>query len=66
MSLTIDPTITDLNEWAVDESMVDDWLYVMWGIAPGTSSPPARRFGRVHPSGAATAGWLNTLFGFSV
>ena len=66
MSLTVDPTITDLDEWACDASMVDDWLYVMWGVVPGSSSRPARRFGRVHPSSAATAGWLNTLFGFAV
>ena len=66
MSLTIDPTTNDINEWAADQSMVDDWLYVMWGIAPGTSSRPARRFGRLHPSSVATADWLNTLFGFAV
>ena len=66
MSLTIDPTINDLNEWAADQTMVDDWLYVMWGIVPGASSRPSRRFGRVHPSSVTTAGWLNTLFGFAV
>jgi hypothetical protein len=66
MSLTSDPTITDLNEWATDRSMVDDWLYVRWGIVPGASSRPARPWGRVHPSSVATAGWLNTLFGFAV
>lgn len=66
MSLTIDPTINDLDQWATDASMVDDWLFVMWGIVPGTSSLAARPWGRVHPSSAATAGWLNTLFGFAV
>jgi phage-related minor tail protein len=65
MTLTIDPTITDLNEWVADLSMVDDWLYTMWGIVPGAGKP-ARTFGRVHPSSVATAGWLNTLFGFAV
>lgn len=63
MSLTIDHTITDLYEWATDQSMVDDWLHVMWGVVPGASSPPARPWGRLHPSSAATAGWLDTLFG---
>jgi hypothetical protein len=66
MSLTIDHTITDLNEFASDPSMVDEWLFVMWGVAPGTSSRPGRPWGRVHPSSVATAGWLNTLFGFGV
>ena len=66
MSLTIDATIADLSEWAADQSMVDDWLYVMWGIVPGASIPSPKRHGCVHPSSAATAGWLNTLFGFSV
>jgi hypothetical protein len=64
MSLTIDPTITDFNEWAADQSMVDDWLFVMFGVVPGVSSRPARPWGRVHHSSVATAGWLNTLFGF--
>jgi len=66
MSLTIDPTIADINEWAADQSMVDDWLYLMWGILPGASSRSTKRFGRVHASSTATAGWLNTLFGFAV
>jgi hypothetical protein len=66
MSLTIDPTTTDLHQWAADQSMVDDWLYVMWGIVPGASSRPARRFGRLHPASTATSGWLSTLFGFAV
>jgi phage-related minor tail protein len=65
MTLTIDPTISDLNEWAADLSMVDDWLYTMWGIVPGAGKA-ARPFGRVHPSGVATARWLNTMFGFVV
>ena len=65
MSLTIDPTSTDLNEWAADLSMVDDWLYTMWGIVPG-SSKPARSAARVHPSSVTTAGWLNAMFGFAV
>jgi hypothetical protein len=65
MSLTIAHTTTDLNQWATDQSMVDDWLFVMWGIVPGTSNPKARPWGRAHPSSAATAGWLNTLFGFA-
>jgi phage-related minor tail protein len=65
MALTIDTTITDLNEWAADLSMVDDWLYRMWGIVPGASKS-TRPFGRVHPSTVATAGWLNTMFGFDV
>ncbi len=66
MSLTIDPTINDLDQWVTDASMVDDWLFVMWGIVPGTSSRTARPGGRAHPSRAATAGWLNTLFAFAV
>ena len=66
MSLTIDPTFTDINEWAADPSMVDDWLYVVYGIVPGTSNRPARPWGRVHPSSTATSGWLNTLFGFGI
>lgn len=66
MSLTIDHPITDFNEWATDPSMVDDWLFVMWGIVPGTSSRPARPWGRVHPSSVATADWLSRLYGFGV
>ena len=66
MSVTIDHTITDFNEWAADLSMVDDWLFVMFGIVPGASSPAARPWGRVHPSSVATAGWLNTLYGFAL
>jgi hypothetical protein len=64
MSLTIDPILTDLDEWAADLSMVDDWLYAMWGIVPGASKP-RRSSGAVHPSSPATAGWLNALFGFA-
>ena len=66
MSLTIDSTITELSQWGSDEPMVDHWLYVMWGVVPGSSSQPARPWGRVHPSSVATAGWLTTLFGFAV
>ena len=66
MSLTFDQTTTDLNEFAADQSMVDDWLFVMFGIVPGTSSRSARPWGRVHHSSVATAGWLNTLYGFAV
>ena len=66
MSLTINQTNSDLNEWTTDQSMVDHWLFVMWGIVPGTSSRPARPWGRVHPSSSATSGWLSTLFGFTV
>ena len=66
MSLTIDHTITDCNEWAAEVSMVDDWLFVMFGIVPGASSRPARPWGRVHPSSVAGAAWLNTLYGFAV
>jgi hypothetical protein len=65
MSLTIDPTTTDFNEWASDQSMVEDWLFVMWGIVPGVSSRPAQPWGRVHPSSVTTSGW-NRLFGFDV
>jgi hypothetical protein len=65
MSLTLDPTITDLDDWAADLSMVDDWLYAMWGVLPGASKP--RRSSRhVHPSSVAGAGWLNALWGFAV
>ena len=39
MSLTIDPMIDELDEWASDLSMVEDWLYALWGIVPGVSSP---------------------------
>lgn len=66
MSVTIDPTFTDIHEWATDPSMVNDWLYVMWGIVPGASSRPARPWGRLHPSSVATAGWLHALFGVAV
>ena len=62
MSLTIDPVITDLDEWAADFSMVDDWLFAMWGIVPGASKP--RRSGRF-PSSVTTAGWLNAMWGFA-
>ncbi|HKY76345.1 MAG TPA: hypothetical protein VJS45_09405 [Acidimicrobiia bacterium] len=66
MSVTIGHTISGVNELAPGLSMVDDWLYVIWGIVPGTSSQPARPWGRVHPSSVATADWLNALFGFAV
>ena len=65
MSLTINQTNSDLNEWTTDQSMVDHWLFVMWGIVPGSSSRPARPWGRVHPSSRATAYWISTLFGFA-
>jgi hypothetical protein len=63
MSLTIDPTISDLNEWTGDVSLVDHWLYSMWGVGPRHSSP-TRSSGRVHPSGVAEADWLTALWGF--
>lgn len=65
MSLTIDPTITDLNEWAADLPMVDEFLFVMWGVVPGASRP-TRSPARVHASTVAGAGWLNALYGFAV
>ena len=64
MSLTIEPTISDLNEWTAEVSLVDHWLFAMWGVRPGHSSP-TRSHG-VHPSSVTTAGWLNSLWGFTV
>lgn len=64
MSLTIEPTISDLNEWTAEVSLIDHWLYSIWGVRPEHSSPTRSR--HVHPSSVAGAGWLNTLWGFSV
>jgi hypothetical protein len=64
MSLTIDPILADLDQWASDVSMVDDWLYAMWGVVPGVSSPRSQC--TVHPSTAAAAGWLNAMWGFAI
>jgi hypothetical protein len=64
MSLTIDPMIDELDEWASDLSMVEDWLYALWGIVAGISSPRSEL--TADPSTAATAGWLNALWGFAI
>jgi hypothetical protein len=63
-SVTLDPTTFD-DEWTEGEglSSVDDWLRTMWGLRPGVSSP-RRSTGPVHPSCAATAGWLQAIWGF--
>lgn len=65
MSLTIEPTFSDLNKWTAEVSLVDHWLYSIWGVRPDRSSP-MRSSGHVHPSSVAGAGWLNALWGFAV
>jgi hypothetical protein len=63
MSLTLDTTLVDIEDWAVQVPTVDDWLWTMWGIRDGASSP--RCSGRrIHPSTFASAAWLNALWGF--
>jgi hypothetical protein len=64
MSLTIDPMIDELDEWASERSMVEDWLYALWGIVPGVSSPRSEL--TAHPFTAAAAGWLNALWGSAI
>ena len=65
MSLTIEPTISDLNQWTAEVSLVDHWLFSIWGVRPEHSSP-TRSSRHAHPSNRAHAGWLNALWGFDV
>jgi hypothetical protein len=65
MRLTIDPLAIDLDEWAVELPLFDDWLGPLWSIRPGVSSPISSR-GAVHPGCQASAAWLRALWGYSI
>ena len=66
-SVTFDATTVDDGDWAEVAALpsVDDWLWTMWGLRPGFSSP-RRSVGPVHPSCIAQAGWLRALWGLGV
>ena len=64
MSLTIDTTPIDIDDWATDRPTVEDWMRTIWGLQPGTSSP--RCSGNVHRSCLASGGWLTAMYGFSI
>jgi hypothetical protein len=63
LSLEMNPL--DVEAWATDLPKSADWLYPLRGIRPGVRSPRPTRLA-VHPSAAASAGWLRALWGFAV
>jgi hypothetical protein len=65
MTLSLDTSLLDIDAWEADLSMTGDWLYALWGIRPGVSSPRSSRV-TAPPCTAASAGWLHALWGFAV
>ena len=63
MTLAIDDTIITFGNWT-HELSEDDWLSSLWGIRRGETSS-RRGSATVHPSAAASAGWLHALWGFT-
>ena len=64
MSLTVDTFAIEENEWValpVVLPTADDWLYALWGIRVGTSSPTSQ-FTTVHPACTAAAAWLRAMW----
>ena len=57
MTLTLDTSPIDIAANKTEATMIDDWLYRIWGIRPDISSPRSSGTG-IHPSCAASAGWL--------
>jgi hypothetical protein len=65
MTLTLDTTTIDTGQWDAEAPMVEEWLWTLWGIRPGVSSPRPATV-PVHPACLASAGWLSALWGFSL
>ena len=65
MTLAFDTAPIDIGFLDVDDWMAEEFLYTLWGLRFGSSSP--RSSGSpVHPSTVASAGWLHYLWGFAV
>ena len=63
MSLTLETRPTDIAAWETEVTMVDEWLYRMWGIRAGASSP--RSCMKLDPSSPSGAEWLQALWAFT-
>jgi hypothetical protein len=65
MTLTVDTFPIDISEWETEDSMAEEFLYTVWGIRPGVSSPRPTAL-RIDPACHASAAWLTALWGFSI
>ena len=64
MTLSLDTSLLDIEAWEANLPLAGDWLYALWGLRPGVSSP--RSSGVTVPPGTPGAGWLHALWGFAV